>query len=360
MLKILHVAATNIAGIPGQFVLGHRERRNGSQLVTFGPSPYGFENGICLHYPLFGSPAFLAFKQALGRGRRVAPKDQEGEVPAWRPRSLSQRVAIAIRDGFWERRAKRAMDRFELWEYDLFHLDGGMCFTYRPGLLRELQERGKRFVVFYYGSDLRVRGRIPGVEEAASLKLTCEFDLLERQPGLRFLPQPFDPSEFRVREKENEVLRICHSPTNPAAKGSDVILAVLRKLERSFPIQLVLIERKPHHKALTLKATCDLAVEQVGNRAGTGYGMNSIETLALGIPTLTELTPAYAEFIADHPFIPVTAKSLEEVLVQVIKNPELRRHKAREGRDWVLRTHGRAAVMERLYGMYREAGIPGT
>jgi hypothetical protein len=357
MLRVLHVAATNLAGIPGEFVAGHRERGNESKLLTFGPSPYGFDDGICLHYPWFGSPPFLTLKKAFGAGRRVDPEDQDGGVKVWKPGSFFEGLVIGLRDNLWERRARSALTRYRFWDYDLLHLDGGICFTYRPHLLRELLKKGRRFVVFYYGSDLRVRGRLPGVEEVASLKLTCEFDLLERHPGLRFLPQPFDEGRFAPREKENAVLRVCHSPTNRAAKGSETIIPIVRKLEKSFPVELVLIESRPHQEALAIKAGCDLAVEQVGNRAGTGYGMNSIETLALGIPTLTELTEAYVRFIPDHPFIPVTRKTLEEVLVQTIRDPDLRCRKAREGRDWVLKTHGRKAVMERLYGMYREAGI---
>ena len=357
MLRVLHVAGTNLAGIPGEFVAGHRERGNVSELVTFGPSPYGFHDGICLRYPLFGSSGFLGMKKALGLGRNVAPEIQGSEALDWKPRSLAEKVAVDFRDGLWERRARKAMDRFQLWDYDLLHLDGGICFTYRPRLLRELRKRGKRFFVFYYGSDLRVRGLLPGVEDEATPSLTCEFDLLERHSRLRFMPQPFDGSRFIPREKENATLRICHSPTNRAAKGSDVIIAAVRKLERSYPVKLVLIEGLPHRDALGLKATCDLAIEQVGNRAGTGYGMNSIETLAMGIPTLTEFTQTYAEFIPDHPFILVTERTLEDVLVRVIKDPEERRRKAREGRAWVLKTHDRKAVMERLYGMYREMGI---
>lgn len=355
MLRILHVAGTNLADIPGQFVTGHRERGHVSELLTFGPNPYGLMNGICLRYPFYGSPSFIMVKRSLGLGRKVDEHKKEGLD--WRPRSRVEKFTIGIRDGLWERRAKMAMTKHGLWNFDLFHLDGGICFTYRPGLLRELVKRGKRFVVFYYGSDLRVRGRLPEVEMAANLLLTCEFDLLEKNPRLRFLPQPFDDSKFLPREGENEVLSICHSPTNRAGKGSDVIIAVVRKLERSFPIRFVLIEGLPHRETLALKASCDLAVEQVGNRAGTGYGMNSIETLAMGIPTLTELTPAYARFLPDHPFLVVTEKTLEEVLVHAIKDPDLRRQKGREGRLWVLKTHGRKAVMNRLYGMYREAGI---
>lgn len=356
-MHILHVAGTNLAGIPGEFVVGHRERGNRSELVTFGPSPYGFENGICLRYPWFGSSLSRAFKRTVRAERRVDLCDREKKDLDWRPRSWAELVAIRFRDILWERQARKALDRHGLWDYDLFHLDGGICFTYRTRLLRELIKREKRFVVFYYGTDLRVRGRLPEVEETASLLMTCEFDLLQRHPRLKFLPQPFDVSKFVPREKENAILRICHSPTNRGAKGSDVIIAIVRKLEKSYPIQLMLIEGLPHRQALALKATCDLAIEQVGNRAGTGYGMNSIETLAMGIPTLTELTTAFAQFISDHPFISVTEETLEEVLIQVIKNPDLRHRKAREGRVWVLKTHDRKAVMERLYEMYREAGI---
>ena len=42
--------------------------------------------------------------------------------------------------------------------------------------------------------------------------------------------------------------------------------------------------------------------------------MNSIESLSMGICTLTEMNQSYEDFINDHPFVNVNKKSLEPKL----------------------------------------------
>jgi hypothetical protein len=151
-------------------------------------------------------------------------------------------------------------------------------------------------------------------------------------------------------------LRISHAPRNRALKGSNHIIEVVRSLERDHPVELVLIEGKTHAEALAIKATCDLAIDQVGNYGGLGYGMNSLETLAMEIPTITEMTPAYEAFVPDHPFLNATEATLGDVVLAALADPELRRRKGREGRAWVARRHGARAVVEDIYRTWRELG----
>lgn len=357
---------------------------NESLLVTMGPSRYGHPDEVCLHYPFLHSSLIFQVKR-LSRWERVRygwRAEGGAEVLRWwRTINPLERSLYRLRDGLWKRRLDALWHRHRLGDYDVYQLDGGLCFIYGEEILDRLRRSGKKIVTMYYGSDLRLRGAIPAVEEASHLSLTCEFDHLALYPELRYLFLPFDARPCRqvrgeirpaadgagaARSSGNMAagggpsgarLRICHSPTARQFKGSDLIIDTVRRLEGRSDVEFVLIEDLPHREAIALKATCDIAIEQVGNRAGTGYGVNSLESLAMGIPTCTDMTDEFEAFVPDHPFVRVDEKTLESRLTALIEDPELRRHKAAEGRAWVERRHDPLNVVRELYRLYREHGI---
>ena len=122
-------------------------------------------------------------------------------------------------------------------------------------------------------------------------------------------------------------------------------------------VEFVLIENTPHEEVLRIKTTCDIAIEQVGNYGGTGYGRNSLETLALGIPTLTEMTPDYETWIPENPFVLATASTLYTKLLALIDSAELRSEKSVKGRQWVETYHSYESVHARLMELYRAHNI---
>ena len=44
-------------------------------------------------------------------------------------------------------------------------------------------------------------------------------------------------------------------------------------------VDFILIENKPHDEVKHIKQSCDILIDQVHNRGGWGYGMNSVEAL---------------------------------------------------------------------------------
>ena len=95
----------------------------------------------------------------------------------------------------------------------------------------------------------------------------------------------------------NDVLKICHAPTNRFYKGSERIIEICRLLEKQGKIEFDLIENLPHSVALDRKSNSDIFIDQIGNKGGWGYGMNSIESLSMGICTLTEMNDEYNDFL---------------------------------------------------------------
>jgi hypothetical protein len=358
VLKILHLCDQNWVGSASTFVRYHTRLGNYSRLVTLSRCASRFEEDICLDLPLVkGSPFDMTVKKFVNLLHRGAPKTVDtGGARIWRPRSRFETLLFAMRDTLWASRIYSVVERHDLLSFDIYHLESGSGFFRDSRIIKKLKAMGKRIVCYYLGTDLRDRGVIPEVDKLSDLNITTEFDHLSLHPGLRFSFLPFEYEDYRVREQENKRLRICHAPRSRHLKGSDRIIEVCRQMEGKHDVELVLIEGKPHEEAIRIKATCDIAIDQIGDKGGTGYGVNSLETLSMGIPTLTSFTPEFEAFLPDHPFITVTAADLPARLEEVILNPELRKRKGAEGRRFVEQYHDPEKIVRSIYAIYRELG----
>lgn len=358
MLRILHLCDQNWVGTASTFVKWHNKLGNYSRMVTLSRCRTQFEEDICLDLPAIqGSPFDMRLKRLVNLLHGGAPKTvEQGGIRVWRPRSGFEALLFRAREAISAPKVRRAIERYHLLDFDIYHLEGGTEFYKDGRTVRQLKALGKRIVCYYIGTDLRERGLIPEVDRHSDLNITTEFDHLSLRPGLRFSFLPFEVYDYRPRQVENKRLRICHAPRNRFLKGTERIVEVAREMERKHGVEFVLIEGKPHREAIEIKKTCDIAVDQITDLGGTGYGVNSLETLSMGIPTLTSFTPDFEAFLKDHPFVVVNAENLPVKLEQMILDPNLRRRKGVEGRRFVEKYHAAEAVVRSIYAMYRELG----
>lgn len=359
MLKILYLAPEHYTGALGLFVGAHRQMGNYCRLVTLFQSHSRYPEDICLNLPLVGPhPHLLSLRRLAYRAH--GPDGMytvlQGYPPVWKPVNLLESIFFRFRDSLWAPRINRAIERYRLLDFDIYHLESGLGFFRDARIIKRLKFMGKKIVCAYHGTDLRQRGVIAQIDAISDLNLTCELDLTYMHPQMEYLFLPIDTSQFAPHRHDGKAHRIGHAPTSRYFKGSDRIIQICRELEREHDIQLVLIEHKPHQEALRLKATCDIFIDQIANLGGWGYGMNSLESLSMGIPTCTNMVPQYEKFLPDHPFINVNAQNLKEKLIQLIHEPRLRIKMGREGRDWVRRKHDIRVVIEQLYSHYQRRG----
>ena len=93
-------------------------------------------------------------------------------------------------------------------------------------------------------------------------------------------------------------------------------------------------------------------IDKIYNRGGWGYGMSSIEAMAMGLCCATELNKKYENFIPNHPFININSSNLYEKLSSLVKNPKNIEDLKNKSRNWVEQTHDIQIVGESLYGYY--------
>lgn len=351
-MKILHIAPFNVANVPLTLVLAERNLGHESRLITFGRHPRGFPEDICLDLPLVHFKGLTWLKRLVAGKSRIAVSNIKPQLahlpPIWRPTPL-EKLLIKFREALWLPRVKQAVERYRLDQFDVIQLDGGVGF-FRDGRdIVRWKKMGKKIICCYAGSDLRVRGVIPPIDAIADLNVTVEFDHLQLHPKIHHVMFPFDASRFEpLPHRVEKILRIGHAPTNRAAKGSDVIIPVVQELEKEFPVQLILIENLPYQEAIQRKAQCHIFIDQIGD---LGYGINSLEALAMGIPTCTCLAPGFEQHYPDHPFIVIDAENLKQRLIDVIQDKALRRNKARQGLRWVKQYHDPMRVVQTIHDL---------
>ncbi len=153
--------------MPLDFVRMHRESGDESRLITLFKNTLNFEEDICLDFKL---PTGKSAK--LWRDSKIqtsaSPKLKYNQ-----PKNLLEKIYFSLRDEKNKSKINRAIKDHGLFDYDIYHFDGGMDFFRDLRFAKELKKRNKKIVCCYYGSDLRTRGIFRELDEMSDLNSYC-------------------------------------------------------------------------------------------------------------------------------------------------------------------------------------------
>jgi len=357
MMKILHIAPQNYAGVPYSFYQMHNACGDYSRLITLHKNKFALPEDVNLNFPL---PNFNFAK--FWRRKKLEEREEEKNTaaPYFQYKNSFEKLYFFINDKLRKPRVDEIIYELELDDYDIIHYDAGLDFYRNSSQAIKWKKAGKKIVCCYYGSDLRTRGIIKELDEISDLNITSEFDHLALKKDLRYIFYPYDSTELPQREiNTSDKIRIVHSPTNRKFKGTDLIISVIGKIKKEKNIEFILLENLPRHEVLQEKKNCDICIDQVGGTmGGTGYGKAGIETLGMGIPTITNMTDDYNQWLPENPFVVANnEKQLYEKLNELIDNKTLREELGAKGKVWVNNYHGFESVNQKLYELYKESGI---
>ena len=358
-MKILYIAPENTVGTLNVWKGMHEKRGNQCDFITLYRSAGQFDPGICLDLPfVWANSTYMNLRHQYykaSRGPLGDYQEKDGFPPVWEPSNIFEGLYFKVRDWAWSFRIEPAIERYNLFEYDLIHLEWGLEF-YRDGrLIDRLHKKGIPVVCTYHGQDMRTRGVIRKIDEYSSLNLTSELDLLEKHPNLKYLFLPFETDNYKPNLDIGDKIRICHSPTNRYYKGSESIIPACEKLANlNEDIEFILIENMTNQEAREIKSTCDILIDQVHNRGGWGYGMNSVEAMAMGLCCMTEMNEKYQSFLPNNPFVNTNGESLFTDLEKLVKDRQALKKRKELSRSWVVKHHGSESVGNVLYKYYEE------
>lgn len=357
MLRILHLAPINFAGVPFSFYDMHNKCGDYSRLITYHKNERDFPEDICLNLPL---PNFSLAKYWRKGKVALKEKDKSSSSPYFKPRNIFEQIYFVANDLYKKKKIFSLVEELKLDEFDIVHYDSGLDFFRNSMLAKKWKKEGKKIVCCYYGSDLRIRGVIKEMDEISDLNLTSEFDHLSLKQDLEYIFYPYDASEVPQKQSiDDNVIRIVHSPTNRKFKGTDLIIAVIEKIKQEREIEFFLLENLERKEVLRIKSMSDISIDQVGGTmGGTGYGKAGLETLAMGIPTITNMTEEYEKWLPENPFVVANnAEQLYKKLIALIDSKNLREEFGERGKYWLNKYHGYESVNARLKELYTKYKI---
>ena len=158
--------------MPMDFVKMHRQFGFESNLITIYKNKLNFEEDISLNLELPQNK--LAKKW---RDKKIS-SDVTPALKVYKPKNIAEEVFFALRDLKNKKKISSLIDEYSLFDYDIYHFDGGMDFFRNISFAKELKKRKKKIVCCYFGSDLRTRGIFKELEEISDLLLTVEYDHL--------------------------------------------------------------------------------------------------------------------------------------------------------------------------------------
>jgi glycosyltransferase involved in cell wall biosynthesis len=289
-----------------------------------------------------------------------------------------------------------------LFRYDIFFISfngffvGNTSMRYWQAQLLKLAN--KKIVVIPYGSDayvyrrLRSTGTIHGLlmsypaeakrqtEISRDVDYWCRhadvvipgimgLDGLGRWDALMLSALSIDLRLWNASKKwspadgRGQTVIVVHAPNHRGIKGTEFVIDAVQKLQaEGLRIELRLLENLQNHEVRRiLGEEADILVEQL---IGTGHGLNAIEGMASGLPTISNLeddaymTPLRRwSYFSECPLVSATPENLVEVLRKLVTRPELRHELGRAGRAYVEKYHGLDSsqylftnVIDYLYG----------
>lgn len=363
--SILHIAPENTAGVP--YNVMEMQRRFGftSRLLTFYKIPFDFPEDICLNLTLPRGKLAMGwrkFKQSKLHENLAQNKiNQYTHMPYFSPKNTMEKYYLKLREKKNQNDFLKALDEFGLYNFGIIHFDGGIDFFSDSRMAKKWKSEGKKIINCYFGDDLRTRGIVKKMDEMSDLNLTFEYDHTLRHPNINFLFFPFDNSGMKYVSDEDynsdKILKVVHAPTDRFIKGTQEVLSAIEKVKKSRNIDFILLENLPREEVIKEKSKCHIAIDQIGNRGGTGYGINSLETLSMGIPTITDMNCGFDTWLPENPFVIANSNNLADKLVELIDSSDYRKKTRKDSRKWVSKYHSYESVFGKMLELYIKHNI---
>lgn len=200
-------------------------------------------------------------------------------------------------------------------------------------------------------------------DRRAVLRLCSNLDLLERETGLRapqWLPNPVPVGLYlrmaAAADRTPGPLRVAHSPSKTARKGTDSLFEAQRLLKaRGVEVVVELLTGMAHAEVLRRKAACDVTFDSFW----LGIQCSGLEGAAMGQAVIAGDPVVAGRYRARLGAVPYTyandAAELAGVLERMVQEPAWRAAEAARVGEYVLRYHDETAVASRYIEMLHAA-----
>jgi glycosyltransferase involved in cell wall biosynthesis len=179
-------------------------------------------------------------------------------------------------------------------------------------------------------------------------------NLLELVPKAKISAQVIDLNYWKTSvmplSTKDGIIRVVHAPSYRVTKGTELIINAINTVKnKGYPVELVLVENLSYDRTKEIYEICDIGIDQllIG-----WYGKYSVEVMALGKPVICYIDPKYTKYRPDLPIVSANEESLEQVLEDLIRNPDLRREIGKKSMEYVSKYHDVEQVVDQLFEIY--------
>lgn len=356
-MKILYISPENTVGLLDMWKQIHNSYGNVATFITMYSSKQKFDGGICLNLPLINtSDSYIKARNIYYKIVRGPMGDQEirKNQSIYNNTNWIEKIYFNTRDMLWKSKIERAIKDYNLLDYDIYHFEWGADLYRNFSFVRRLKEMGKPIIAHYHGQDFRIRGVFKQMDKLSNLNITSEIDLMDEYKKLNYLPLPFIFPQNEPDYTIDSKIRLCHATTNRYYKGSEIIIRECERLvKQNKNIEFILIENKSHEDAMRIKKMCDINIDQIDNRGGWGYGMNSVEAMSMGLCVASEINNSVKHIIGQHPFVNINRNNLYDVMSNLIKDKQKIYRLKKSAYYWGMKNHDTSSVGQQLYNLYK-------
>jgi glycosyltransferase involved in cell wall biosynthesis len=335
-VRVLH-CPTNIAGQMWEYVQGLRALGIEATALTFAPHPFGYQDDICLN--------------------------------------------LHVESSIWRRRVKLVKNFVNvLRRYDVIHFHFGETLLPHYLDLPILKLLGKKMVMNYWGSDVRLRDvairnnpfynasnihlgnddekvrRMKQVSRYVEVAIVADYELFSYiAPFFRkvvIIPQSIDISRFKpvFPDPKNSNPLIVHASSRKDVKGTLYVEEAIARLKKKYCFDFLCLHQAKNEEVIEAFKKANIVVDQLLLGA---YGIASVEAMALGKPVICyirdDLIGKYPE---DLPIINANPHTIENVLETLLVDPKLRYEMGMRSRAFVERYHDSKVVAKKLLALY--------
>lgn len=168
---------------------------------------------------------------------------------------------------------------------------------------------------------------------------------LQTRPYMRDIV-PLDLSQYKFNVPGRTKPLILHAPSMPEAKGTDVVINVIKELkEERLEFEFQFIEKMQNRELRNLLADSDIVIDEL--YSATIGGLSS-EAMATGNAVLVRYMSDYCKVPAGCPAINVNKFTLKDNLRQIILDVDRRKKLADLGRPYVENTNDHIKICKDL------------
>jgi len=266
-------------------------------------------------------------------------------------------------------------------DYDIFHYHFGSTLFEDLRDVKDLQSKGKKFVMHQWGNDVRIKEkarimspylldpcnpmsdnkmleRLKRNSEWIKTVIIQDFELYayvkDYYPNIYILPLLFEVSgtvPFYPQPDKKKPL-IIHAPTQPAFKGTERIEETLTQLRNDgYSFDYKRIEKVSNEEALAIYKQADIVIDQllVGS-----YGLFAVEAMSLGKPVVSYIREDLRHtFPANLPIVSANPDNLYQVLGPLLVDASKRHEAGVKSREYTAERHDIQKVIPQLIDIYR-------